>query len=176
MKKILAILTALLSAFFAKSQTVNPIINYDDYAQLVKEVKGHRQQRLLTLDNFIKKSKEQKVVILDTRSDELYNSRHIAGALHLNFSDFTQNNLARLIPDKNTVILIYCNNNFRDDDINFASKVALPASPKEKVITLALNIPTYINLYGYGYKNVYELSELVSVSDPRLKFAGTSVR
>lgn len=27
-------------------------------------------------------------------------------------------------------------------------------------ITLALNIPTYLNLYGYGYKNVYELNEI----------------
>jgi hypothetical protein len=38
---------------------------------------------------------------------------------------------------------------------------------------LALNIPTFINLYGYGYRNVYELSELVSVHDPRLEFEGT---
>jgi hypothetical protein len=32
---------------------------------------------------------------------------------------------------------------------------------------MALNIHTYINLYGYGYKNVYELSELVGVYDGR---------
>ena len=39
---------------------------------------------------------------------------------------------------------------------------------------MALNIPTYINLYGYGYKNVYELDELVNVGDPRIKFEGTT--
>jgi hypothetical protein len=38
---------------------------------------------------------------------------------------------------------------------------------------LALNIPTYINLYGYGYRNVYELNELINVSDPSIKFEGT---
>jgi hypothetical protein len=41
---------------------------------------------------------------------------------------------------------------------------------------LALNIPTYINLYGYGYKNVYELDELVNVNDKRIEFEGTAVK
>jgi hypothetical protein len=38
---------------------------------------------------------------------------------------------------------------------------------------MALNIPTYLNLYGYGYQNVYELNELVKVDDPRITFAGS---
>jgi hypothetical protein len=41
---------------------------------------------------------------------------------------------------------------------------------------MALNVPTYINLYGYGYHNVYELDELVNVKDPRVKFEGTEVK
>ena len=46
---------------------------------------------------------------------------------------------------------------------------------QEKPRMLALNIPTYINLYGYGYRNVYELNELVGVRDPRVEFEGTTV-
>jgi hypothetical protein len=87
-------------------------------------------------------------------------------------------NLAKIIPDKETKILIYCNNNFEGDEINFASKIAIP-KPEEKdkrYVTLALNIPTYINLYGYGYKNVYELSELVNVFDGRVQYEGLSVQ
>ena len=38
---------------------------------------------------------------------------------------------------------------------------------------MALNIPTYVNLYGYGYKNVYELNELVNVKDSRIEFEGS---
>lgn len=34
---------------------------------------------------------------------------------------------------------------------------------------------TYINLYGYGYRNVYELDELVNVKDPRIVFEGSVV-
>ena len=39
-------------------------------------------------------------------------------------------------------------------------------------ITLALNIPTYLALYGYGYRNIYELNELVNIDDPRVKLEG----
>lgn len=46
---------------------------------------------------------------------------------------------------------------------------------EEKPRTMALNIPTYINLYGYGYRNVYELDELVKVADPRIEFEGSIV-
>ena len=40
---------------------------------------------------------------------------------------------------------------------------------------MALNIPTYINLYGYHYRNVYELDELVAVNNPLLEFEGTDI-
>lgn len=46
----------------------------------------------------------------------------------------------------------------------------------QKPIMLALNIPTYINLYGYGYRNIYELDELVNVNDSRISFEGTEVK
>ena len=41
---------------------------------------------------------------------------------------------------------------------------------------MALNVPTYINLYGYGYRNVYELDELVNVNDARVLFEGSLVK
>ena len=46
---------------------------------------------------------------------------------------------------------------------------------QEKPLMMALNIPTYVNLYGYGYRNVYELHELVDLNDPRITFEGTIV-
>jgi hypothetical protein len=87
-------------------------------------------------------------------------------------------------------VLIYCNNNFDGDEVNFASKVFIPAgrpapappatpaaqlAAQERPVMLALNVPTYVTLYGYGYRNVYELDELVKVSDPRVTFEGTVV-
>jgi len=53
--------------------------------------------------------------------------------------------------------------------------VATQFAAQAKPIMMALNIPTYINLYGYGYRNVYELNELVNVNDPRIAFEGSIV-
>lgn len=204
MKSLFFILFIGLMSSEVQAQTPSKV-NFDDYEKLTKEVHAYRKNRLIDWNTFNTYSKEPKTVILDTRSKEMYDRKHVKGAIHLNFSDFTQANLKRLIPDENTRILIYCNNNFKDDPINFATKSYVPKPifqvtsrgnskqsagklplqqlqlqqiPLEpaKELTLALNIPTFINLYGYGYKNVYELSELVSVVLPGLIFEGTNLR
>ena len=148
------------------------LVSFDDYEKLVQKVKQHRQARLVDMNAFLKMSREPGTLILDTRSDARYAACHLKGAVHLNFADFTQDNLAAIIPSTTTRILIYCNNNIADEPINFASKV-MRMQPPAKSVTLALNIPTYINLYGYGYQNVFELSELVSIHDKRLEFEGS---
>jgi hypothetical protein len=153
-------------------------VDFESYEKLVSEVKEHRKERLITVEEFNKMSKQKNAIILDARSDKMYNSKHIKGALHLDFADFTQANLAKIITTNETTVLIYCNNNFEGDEINFASKAYTPrpAEKSKQELTLALNIPLYINLYGYGYRNVYELSELVNIFDGRLHYEGTSVK
>ena len=157
------------------SQTPS-LVDYDAFEKLVAEVKPHREKRLISVEEFVEMSKKKNVVILDTRSDRMYQMKHVKGAIHLDFTDFTQSNLVNLIPDMNTTILIYCNNNFSDDEEYFPSKMAKePYVKPEEEYTLALNIPTYINLYGYGYRNVYELKELISIFDKRVQLAGEAV-
>ena len=160
-------------------------VSYEDFKGLVAEVEPHRQQRLVDLDTFLKMSRQPDVIILDTRSSFRYVRIHVKGAKHLSFTDFTQENLRKVIPSEDTTILIYCNNNFEGNQTDFASKVARPRArsnlasqfaAQEKPIMMALNVPTYINLYGYGYRNVYELDELVDVTDPRIAFEGTIVQ
>lgn len=203
---------AAIFSFFSLISTaqVDPaLVDFDAYEKLVSEVKQHRQSRLLNAEEFVKASREKNVIILDTRSDSMYAAVHVKGAIHLNFSDFTQANLAKIIPSTDYKILIYCNNNFiskplihtsmetntKDYGKYFATKSfrpeqkvqsqqssgsirknAAPVSyPPAKPITLALNIPTYINLYGYGYRNIYELSELVNTYGNKIEFEGTAV-
>ena len=161
-------------------------VSYEDFKELVAQVEPHRSERILSLDQFLQMSKQPNVIVLDTRSAFRYERIHIQGAKHLSFTDFTQANLAGVIPTPETTVLIYCNNNFDGNQIDFASKSA-PARPssnrslgsqvasQDKPVQLALNVPTYINLYGYGYQNVYELGELVKVTDPRIQFEGTMV-
>ena len=140
------------------------LVDYRGFLALSQEVEQYRRKRLLSVAEFVKKSKEKGVIILDTRSKAAYDAIHIKGAVHLNFSDFTADKLQKLIPDTNTCILIYCNNNVE-------SKMPSLATKK---VTLALNVPTFINLYGYGYKNVYELRDLVDVADHRIAFVSSS--
>lgn len=161
-------------------------VSFDDFKNLVAEVETHRASRLIDLDTFLKMSKEPGVIIFDSRSTFRYERIYLKGAKHLSFTDFTQDNLGKVIPSFETTILIYCNNNFEGNQTDFASKVAMPVAPQGAVITaqfnsqakplmMALNIPTYVNLYGYGYRNVYELDELVDVNDPRIAFEGSIV-
>jgi hypothetical protein len=161
-------------------------VSFDDFKGLVAEVETHRASRLIDLNTFLKMSKEEGVIIFDSRSDFRFDRIHLKGAKHLAFTDFTQDNLAKVIPTFDTKILIYCNNNFDGNQTDFASKIALPRpkpsdavaaqfAAQTKPLMMALNIPTYINLYGYGYRNVYELHELVKVTDPRIEFEGSIV-
>lgn len=172
-------------------QTKKALVDFNDLEDLMTEVKPHREKRLIDLNEFSKKSLEKSTVILDARSKEMYDKKHVKGAININFSDFTQDVLDQFFEQyagKNTQILIYCNNNFENQlatnlqDPYFMSKVVRPEIQRkekikiEKPKTLALNIPTYLNLYGYGYKNVFELNELVDVNDTRIAFEGTDAK
>lgn len=132
------------------------IVDYDGFAGLVAEVEPYRQKRLVSMEEFNRLAADPNTVILDTRSPEAFAAGHIRGAINVNFSDFTDEKLAAVIPSPTTRILIYCNNNFIDDE----PPVPLKRAP------LALNVPTFVNLYGYGYRNIYELADLVSLDDP----------
>ena len=136
----------------------NPQVDYAGFAALTQELKDYRSARLVSMDRFNTLARRKDAIILDTRSATAFQFGHIKGAINLPFSDFTEEKLAKVIGDTNRPILIYCNNNFRDNIFPVARKSA----------PLALNIPTFINLYGYGYQNIYELNDVVAMSDDRL--------
>jgi hypothetical protein len=187
--RIIAVAIIMLAANAGFAQVTNypkAKVSFDDFKGLVAEVEIHRASRLIDLTTFIKMSKEPGVIILDSRSAFRFDRIHLKGARHLAFTDFTQDSLQKVIPSFETTILIYCNNNFDGNQTDFASKVAIPRprsgmaeatqfAAQAKPVMMALNIPTYINLYGYGYHNVYELHELVNVNDPRIAFEGSIV-
>lgn len=141
-------------------------VDYSGFLQISSELSKYRASRLIDIETFNAFSEEENTLILDTRSKRAYDEIHIKGAVHLNFSDFTEKSLADKIIDKNTRILIYCNNNFESS----------LKSMMNKMTPLALNIPTFINLYGYGYKNVYELRDYLSENDERVQFETSNLK
>ncbi|MCW1916747.1 rhodanese-like domain-containing protein [Luteolibacter sp. GHJ8] len=144
----------------------NPKIDYSGFRTLAKRLDRVRQERRLSEDEFLRAAEKPGVVVLDARSRDKYEQIHIKGAVHLAFTDFTEEALAKIIPAKDTKVLIYCNNNFTGERANFADKRA----------PVALNIPTFINLHAYGYTNVYELGPLLDVKTTKIPFAGKSVK
>ncbi|HXD88691.1 MAG TPA: rhodanese-like domain-containing protein [Urbifossiella sp.] len=140
----------------------NPNIDMDAYVSSVKTAAEHRKSRRLTEEQFIAMAAEKGVIVLDARSKEKYDLLHIDGAINLNFSDITVASLKKTLPDKNARILIYCNNNFKNAEGPFPSKQPVAS----------LNISTYITLYNYGYRNVYELAPRLDPAKSKLAFAG----
>jgi hypothetical protein len=153
----------VLSTFCASGQTRpdrNPAVDMDGYLEVSKAAAAHRQPRRLSEEDFIRMSREPGAVVLDARSRERFDELHVKGAVNLSFPDIAVESLARLLPDRNARILIYCNNNFTGAEGPFPAKIA----------SASLNLATYIALYNYGYRNVYELGPLVDIKTSRLEF------
>jgi hypothetical protein len=145
---------------------LNPAIDMQGFLDISQEAARHRETRRVSEEEFIRMAGEPGTIILDARSREMYDLLHVKGAINLPFPDIAIASLAERIPDKGTRILIYCNNNFENEEKAFARKMA-PAS---------LNLSTYVSLYTYGYRNVYELGPKKDVKDSRLTLVSSAAK
>ena len=143
-------------------ETTAKTIDFAKFLEISAEVQEARGERLMNTEAFLALAAKPGTLLLDTRSAAAFNAQHLAGAVNLNLSDLTTASLKRVLGDRERTVLIYCNNNFANDEDPFPSKA--PAA--------ALNIPTFITLWTYGYHNVYELGDLLDLEDPRLTFEG----
>jgi phage shock protein E len=138
----------------------NPNIDMDGFLNIAREAALHREKRRLTEDDFLKMAAEPGTIVLDARSKEKYDLLHIKGAINLSFPDIAIDSLKQTLPDKEARILIYCNNNFKNAEKPFPSKAKVAS----------LNISTYISLYSYGYRNIYELGPVLDPAKSKLIF------
>jgi len=156
-------LSAICPSRASEKPDANPMIDYTGFLQDASKVGRLRDERRISEDDFIRMASEPGTVIYDARTRDKYELLHITGAIHLSLTDVTEGELSRVIPDKKTRILIYCNNNFENEREAFQSKRA----------RASLNIYTFNTLYSYGYRNVYELAPLLDINKTRLRFSGT---
>ncbi len=158
-----SLLTTMLPAVSAFADPDNPNIDMSGFLKVANEAAAQRQTHRISEDEFIRMSREPGTVVFDARSRAKYDLLHVAGAINLSFPDIDIESIKKTLPDKNGRILIYCNNNFRGNQTAMASKAP----------SASLNISTYIALYNYGYRNVYELAPYVDVHTTKLPLAGT---
>ena len=139
---------------------VNPAIDAGAFLRSAVEALRLREQRRLSEADFIRMSRQPGTIVLDARSKARFDELHLAGAINLSFPDVAIASLAAALPDKDARILIYCNNNFRDAEGPFPSK--LPSA--------SLNLSTWVALHDYGYRNVWELAPLIDLEATALVF------
>lgn len=154
-------IVAALATPFAHAQNVQASgapIDMGGYLVTSREAARHRSTHLITEQEFLRMAAEPGTIVLDARSTQKYDLLHVKGAINLSFPDIDIESLKKAIPDTSTRILIYCNNNFSNAERAFPSK--LP--------TASLNLSTYIALYTYGYRNVYELDAYVDANASQL--------
>ncbi len=150
----------LQDASQSQQAPVNPAIDMQGFLRVSQRAAMHRESRRVSEEEFARMSRASGTIVLDARSREKYDELHVKRAINLSFPDIAIESLKKTIPDKKARILIYCNNNFRNAEGLFPSK--LPSA--------SLNISTYIALYNYGYRNVYELSDTLELSASKLEF------
>jgi len=168
--RLFPVLLFLLMSSAPQAQTarapMNELIDYEAFARSVDEVRALRQSRRVSEADFMRMAREPGTVVVDARSERLFKLRHVAGAVNLSFPEFTETTLARIIPTRETRILIYCNNNF----------TGAPESLPVKAVASALNLSTFVSLHVYGYRNVYELGPVIDVARSKLAFQGEELR
>ena len=148
-------------AVYATPPIVNPAIDPAAFLRVASAALAERERHRVSEAEFVRMSREPGTVVLDARSKEKYEELHVEGALHLSFPDIAIDSLAALLPDKDARILIYCNNNFRGAESPFPKKLA----------SASLNLSTFVALYDYGYRNVWELGPLVDIETTAIPFA-----
>ncbi len=156
------LLIAALGAVEGDYLEPNPRIDMLTFIANAQSAKDVRARSRLSEARFLELAAKPGAIVLDARSADKYAMLHIKGAINLPFSDISEPALAKLLPDKNQMILIYCNNNFNGAPEAFASKRA-PAS---------LNLATYTVLHGYGYTNLGELGPLLDVKTTTIPLVG----
>jgi len=123
---------------------VNPAIDPAAFLRVAAAALAERERHRVSEAEFVRMAREPGTIVLDARSREKYDEL-----------------LAALLPDKDVRILIYCNNNFRGAEGPFPKKLA----------SASLNLSTFVALYDYGYRNVWELGPLIDVAATAIPFA-----
>ena len=166
--KLTVLLVALCASCAAAAQSadpaqpiVNPAIDPAAFLRVAGAALAERERHRVSEAEFVRMSREPGTIVLDARSKEKFDELHVEGAIHLSFPDIAIDSLAALLPDKDVRILIYCNNNFRGAESPFPKKLA----------SASLNLSTFVALYDYGYRNVWELGPLIDVDATTIPFA-----
>lgn len=133
----------MLSVFATSAVAEDHALEYYKKAEALSEFRRSRQVGINEAEKMLG---DKNTILLDTRGDDDFKKIHIRGARHLSYADFTSDRLAKLLPDKNSRIIIYCD--------------AAIMTPLTRMMPLSTN--AFVDLHMQDYKNLYEIR---SISD-----------
>lgn len=147
-KYIALIIAALFIPIAASAEPKAKIekeIDYEAYYKKAGELNSLRKERTIGVNKLLEMKEDKKTIILDVRSKLSYECSHIDGAINIPYSDIKEGTLESIIPNKDTRVVIYCDNGI------------------EEMITrvMPLSMQAFPLLYQLGYQNIYELESSV---------------
>ena len=168
MRKVQCLLAPLALAVIATPAVAEPIpnpqIDYDGYLDLVKRLEPVRKERLVPWAEFHRRAQVKNAILLDPRTPDAFAKGHLKGAVNVPLTDFSQDRLREALgADFGRPIFLYCNNHFRENRPPVLLKTG----------KLAIAIPTYVSLHGYGYTNVWELADVIGMDDPGVEWVSS---
>jgi hypothetical protein len=113
---------------------------------------------------FHRRAKVKNAILLDPRTPDAFAKGHLKGAVNVPLTDFSEDRLREALgADFGRPIFLYCNNHFRENRPPVVLKTG----------KLAIAIPTYVSLPGYGYTNVCELADVIGMDDPGVEWVSS---
>lgn len=159
----LAVAALLILPTIMAQSPDNPHVDAATFLRDANAAAIHRKDRVISQEKFLEMAAEKGTIVLDARSADKFAMLHVKGAINLPFTDFSENSLSKVFPDKSARILIYCNNNFANAPVAMVGKAG----------GAALNLSTLVSLRTYGYTNVYELGGYIDVNKSKLPMVGS---
>jgi hypothetical protein len=135
---LVATLLAQGTGALADDESKKPL-TFTDYQKSVQRVDISKHK--MTLETFKTSIKKKDTYLLDLREKDRYEQGRIKGALHIG-PDVTAEKLAKLVPDKNATIVVYCDNTL---------------IPTRKISLTFAILPQILAL---GYPNTFVLEEV----------------
>lgn len=139
--------------------------DWKKFIETAQEVQKIRETRRLSAARFAEMMNDRNTIVLDARGERDFERLHVRASINVPFTSFSRTKLRQAIPNESeTRILIYCRNNLvenKDGSMFLEFAKDQPAG---------LNIPVFITLYLYGYKDVWELDPAVDPNDSPIPF------
>jgi hypothetical protein len=96
------------------TSTETVVCDSEGFLKAAQDAESSRLSRRIDEVTFARMAAEPKTIVLDARSSEHWKQLRVRGSLNLPYTDFSASALERIIPSRDTRVLIYCRNNIRD--------------------------------------------------------------